>query len=200
MRLRLLPETRQHPSRRYLADAYLQQHLFRAGIGHGPLLNLDTMIGDRKRGTSLVAVSRAWHGWRRGAIRLMLINLILHMTTTRYSDTQDTPFPSAPRPFPTRPFGRDAIELPVLGLGGQSLIQRCPDDDAPVELIGRALDLGIRYIDTAPLYGPSERRVGIAIKGRRCEVFIATKTGYRRGSSARRSLERSTQAPGNGLC
>ena len=118
------------------------------------------------------------------------------MTTTRYSETQDTPFPSAPRPIPTCPFGRDAIELPVLGLGGQSLIQRCPDDDAPVEMIRRALDLGVRYIDTAPLYGPSERRVGIAIKGRRSEVFIATKTGYRRGSSARRSLERSLKLLG----
>ena len=46
-----------------------------------------------------------------------------------------------------------------------------------VEIVHRALDLGINLIDTAEIYafGRSERIVGRAIDGRRPEAFIATK-------------------------
>ncbi len=81
--------------------------------------------------------------------------------------------------------------MPVLGLGGQSLIQHSPSEDDAVALIHRALDLGVQYIDTAPLYGPSEERIGRAIEHRRDDVFLATKTAFRSASGARRSLERS---------
>jgi aryl-alcohol dehydrogenase-like predicted oxidoreductase len=45
------------------------------------------------------------------------------------------------------------------------------------EIVDRALSLGINLIDTAELYGPwrSEQIVGQAIRGKRDEVFIATK-------------------------
>jgi aryl-alcohol dehydrogenase-like predicted oxidoreductase len=45
------------------------------------------------------------------------------------------------------------------------------------EIVRRALDLGINLIDTAEIYGPgrSERIVGEAIRGRRDDVFLATK-------------------------
>lgn len=105
--------------------------------------------------------------------------------------TQDTPFEAEPGALPERPFGRQGEMLPVLGLGGQSLIQRSDSDEAATGLISRALDLGVRYIDTAPLYGPSEVRIGKAIEHRRSEVFLATKTAYRMASAAERSLERS---------
>ncbi len=46
-----------------------------------------------------------------------------------------------------------------------------------VEIVHRALDLGIDLIDTAEIYGfgKSERAVGRALEGRRDEAFIATK-------------------------
>jgi aryl-alcohol dehydrogenase-like predicted oxidoreductase len=46
-----------------------------------------------------------------------------------------------------------------------------------VEIVHRALDLGVSLIDTAEIYafGESERIVGEAIKGRRDSVFLATK-------------------------
>ncbi len=46
-----------------------------------------------------------------------------------------------------------------------------------VKIVHRALDLGVSLIDTAEIYafGQSERIVGQAIKGRRDEVFLATK-------------------------
>ncbi|WNR45253.1 aldo/keto reductase [Paenibacillus roseipurpureus] len=41
-------------------------------------------------------------------------------------------------------------------------------------MVHRALGLGINFIDTAPLYGrgESERRVGLALKGRRKQIFL----------------------------
>jgi aryl-alcohol dehydrogenase-like predicted oxidoreductase len=52
------------------------------------------------------------------------------------------------------------------------------DDHAAVELIHRALDLGITFLDTADAYGDSELKVGKAIKGRRAGVILATKFGF----------------------
>ena len=61
----------------------------------------------------------------------------------------------------------------------------------------RALDLGINFIDTAEMYGfgRSERTVGEAIRGRRDEVFVATKLfpvglPFMAGRRARASLRR----------
>jgi aryl-alcohol dehydrogenase-like predicted oxidoreductase len=46
-----------------------------------------------------------------------------------------------------------------------------------VDIVHRALDLGVNFIDTAEIYGfgKSEKIVGRAIAGRRSEAFVATK-------------------------
>lgn len=51
------------------------------------------------------------------------------------------------------------------------------------ELVGRALEAGINLFDTADAYagGESETLLGRALKGRRDEVIIATKVGFRTG-------------------
>jgi aryl-alcohol dehydrogenase-like predicted oxidoreductase len=53
------------------------------------------------------------------------------------------------------------------------------DDAESIAAIHRALDLGINWIDTAAAYGlgHSEEVVGAAIKGRRDQIYIATKCG-----------------------
>jgi aryl-alcohol dehydrogenase-like predicted oxidoreductase len=58
------------------------------------------------------------------------------------------------------------------------------DDDDAIALIHRALELGITLLDTADIYGDSERQVGKAIKGRREEVVLATKFGFVNGPTA----------------
>jgi aryl-alcohol dehydrogenase-like predicted oxidoreductase len=52
-------------------------------------------------------------------------------------------------------------------------------------LVGRALDAGINFFDTADIYafGQSEEILGAALKGRRDEVVIATKAGVRSGAN-----------------
>jgi aryl-alcohol dehydrogenase-like predicted oxidoreductase len=64
------------------------------------------------------------------------------------------------------------------------------DDDDAIALIHRALELGITLLDTADIYGDSERQVGKAIKGRREEVVLATKFGFVNGpTGANRAID-----------
>jgi len=46
-----------------------------------------------------------------------------------------------------------------------------------IDIVHRALDLGVTLVDTAEIYGfgKSERAVGQALQGRRDQAFIATK-------------------------
>jgi aryl-alcohol dehydrogenase-like predicted oxidoreductase len=52
------------------------------------------------------------------------------------------------------------------------------------ELVGRALAAGVNFFDTADAYagGESETLLGAALKGRRQDVVIATKVGFRTGA------------------
>jgi aryl-alcohol dehydrogenase-like predicted oxidoreductase len=52
------------------------------------------------------------------------------------------------------------------------------------ELVGRALDAGINFFDTADAYagGESESLLGAALAPRRAQVVIATKVGFRSGA------------------
>jgi aryl-alcohol dehydrogenase-like predicted oxidoreductase len=96
------------------------------------------------------------------------------------------------RPLPTRPFGKTGRTVTSFGLGCY-YVGACADDASGVAVVRRALDAGCTYFDTAPSYlaGVSERRVGLALAGRRGEVFLSTKTLERDGSAARRELEAS---------
>lgn len=58
------------------------------------------------------------------------------------------------------------------------------DAEAAAALVGKALDAGINFFDTADAYasGQSERILGEALRSRRDEVVIATKVGFRTGT------------------
>ena len=57
------------------------------------------------------------------------------------------------------------------------------------ELVGRALDAGVNFFDTADAYagGQSETLLGEALKSRRNDVVIATKVGMRSGTAVTQS-------------
>jgi aryl-alcohol dehydrogenase-like predicted oxidoreductase len=59
--------------------------------------------------------------------------------------------------------------------------KRTPEDEAK-RIVGRALDAGIRWFDTANAYndGESERILGRALANRRDDVVLATKVGFGR--------------------
>ncbi len=81
----------------------------------------------------------------------------------------------------SRRLGPTGPTVPTLGLGCRGMTGSYGDAD-PKEAeatIARALDLGVTFLDTADVYGPfaNEELVGRAIRGRRDEVFLATKCG-----------------------
>ena len=95
-----------------------------------------------------------------------------------------------------RKLGRTGPEVSAIGLGCMSMgiagtyTSSVKDDDDAVALIHRALDLGITLLDTADVYGDSERQVGKAIRGRRDKVVLATKFGFTSGGdSATRAID-----------
>jgi D-threo-aldose 1-dehydrogenase len=85
-------------------------------------------------------------------------------------------------PFERVTLGRTAVAITRLGLGSAELagLYRPVTDDDAVALIGHAWDAGIRYFDTAPLYGygNGERRLGRDLGGRDRDAFaLSTKVG-----------------------
>lgn len=70
--------------------------------------------------------------------------------------------------------GKTDMMVTRLGFGGIP-IQRLSEGEA-VRVVQRCLELGLNYIDTANGYTTSEERIGKAVKGRRQDVIIATKT------------------------
>lgn len=99
--------------------------------------------------------------------------------------------PDSSSPMPKRPLGRTGWNASLFSLGGQARLDREGPDDEALEIINRALDLGVNYLDTAQLYGGgrSERRIGQVMKTRRDEVYLATKTINRDYDGAMRDLE-----------
>ena len=85
--------------------------------------------------------------------------------------------------------GRSGLVVPRNGFGALP-IQRITLDDA-VRLVRRALDGGMYYFDTARFYTDSEEKLGVALKGRRKEVIISTKTGATTAEDFWKDLETS---------
>jgi aryl-alcohol dehydrogenase-like predicted oxidoreductase len=83
----------------------------------------------------------------------------------------------------TRTLGPNGPEVSAIGLGcmGMSAFYGAADEGEALDTIHRALELGCNFLDTSDMYGPhtNERLVGRAIKGRRDEVFLATKFGIK---------------------
>ena len=85
-----------------------------------------------------------------------------------------------------RTLGRQGLVVSALGLGcmGMSQSYGTPeerDERESIATIHRAIELGCTFLDTAEVYGPyaNEELLGRALKGRRDEVVLATKFGFR---------------------
>lgn len=77
-----------------------------------------------------------------------------------------------------RPYGSTGETTTAIGLGGAFLTANSFEDG--VATVRRALDLGVRYFDTSPMYcrGVSQAVVGQALDGTSEPHLLATKLGY----------------------
>ena len=84
------------------------------------------------------------------------------------------------RPLPSRALGRTGVNVTALGFGAAPLgnLYRPVFEQEARETLATAIELGIRYFDTAPYYGfgLSERRTGDALRAR-SDAVISTKAG-----------------------
>ena len=99
--------------------------------------------------------------------------------------------------MPTRNLGKTGRRVSIFGLGGQAALERWNNEAVAVPIIERALDLGINYLDTAPIYGGenrwSEKYYGQVLKKRRAEAFLTSKTKERTRDASLRMLEKSLE-------
>src|SRR5436190_3298803 len=82
-------------------------------------------------------------------------------------------------------FGNSDLTVSAIGLGcyGMSGVYGPADDAESIATLRRALDLGVNFLDTSASYGEghNHRLIGEAIRGRRHDVVIHSKSGSPRG-------------------
>src|SRR5438067_2102312 len=87
------------------------------------------------------------------------------------------------QPEQRRLIGRTSLAVTQMGLGGAPFGNAfsAVSDQAVSDVVGAAYAAGIRYFDTAPLYGRglSELRLGASLAAYpRADIVLSTKVGY----------------------
>jgi uncharacterized protein len=116
---------------------------------------------------------------------------IASATATTTPEPQQTPAarPAAPK-FQYRTLGKTGLKVTTVGFGCMIT--------ADGSVVERAADLGITYFDTARSYmsGNNERMVGAALKNKRKDVVLSSKTGARTREEALQHIDKSLQELG----
>ena len=101
--------------------------------------------------------------------------------------------------MPTRTFGRTGLELPILAYGSAPLmtweddyygIQSGSHEDR-VKMVRLGYEKGLRYFDTARIYGDSEKIFGEALGDVRGDIYVASKVLVDSAAEVRKSVEES---------
>lgn len=78
------------------------------------------------------------------------------------------------------PFGSTGLEVSRLGVGLSEIGHQLSAGDTKHagDVLNRALDAGINFLDTAACYGVAEELIGKTVSSRRAEFVLATKAGH----------------------
>ena len=103
--------------------------------------------------------------------------------------------------LPERVFGRTGHTLPVFGHGGSAMIEgdiakyglELLSVEERVKFVRDGYEQGIRYFDTARIYGESEQIMGEALHDVRENVFLASKAMVWKTEDVRPSVEKSLE-------
>src|SRR5262249_20609467 len=91
-----------------------------------------------------------------------------------------------------RQLGHSSLSVPALGLGCMSMSGTYGKHDDPqsIDVVHRALDLGVNFLDSSDMYGfgHNEELLGRAIRGRRDQVVLSTKFGQVRTPEGRMTV------------
>jgi aryl-alcohol dehydrogenase-like predicted oxidoreductase len=97
--------------------------------------------------------------------------------------------------LPQRALGRTGVKVPIIAFGCGSRFLMYESEDEALRALNHVIDSGVTYLDTAMDYGKglSETRVGMVMKTRRKEVWLATKVSptARTRDEALREVEKS---------
>src|SRR5262245_50372985 len=79
--------------------------------------------------------------------------------------------------LPQRVLGRTGVKVPIIAFGCGSRFLMYENEDEALRALNHVIDSGVTYLDTAMDYGKglSETRVGMVMKTRRKDVWLATK-------------------------
>src|SRR5687767_3851818 len=92
-----------------------------------------------------------------------------------------------------RPLGKTGAKVYAVSLGGEGILRTSGRAKEAVPVILEALQLGVRYCDTAPAYQQSQDYYGQAFReagpAARQQVFLATKVHLRKREDALRLLD-----------
>jgi len=88
--------------------------------------------------------------------------------------------------------GRGGLEVPAVGVGTwRTFDVRGSREEARVtDQVTEALEAGANLFDSSPMYGESERVLGVALQDRRDQALVATKVWTSSGPEGRRQIER----------
>jgi predicted aldo/keto reductase-like oxidoreductase len=87
-----------------------------------------------------------------------------------------------------RKLGRTGVDVTVLGLGGEGVLRTHGREREAYSLINAAIDLGITYCESARAYSGSESYYGKALKERRKDIFLTSKSHARDKKGALKHL------------
>lgn len=90
-----------------------------------------------------------------------------------------------------RSLGKTGLRASAIGLGCVQFSSS--QAEYAVQIVRRALELGITYFDVARSYGDSEIKLGLGLDGDREKVALSTKTGARSRDDAWRQINESLE-------